>query len=307
MDAPLVRYRNLVMDNARWDGFAFRDGDIVISTPSKCGTTWTQMICALLVFKSPDLPLPLTVLSPWPDMLLDKIDDVRAQLEGQQHRRFIKSHTPLDGLPFDDRVTYITVARDPRDVAISWDHHFANMDMNVFMEQRSAAVGLDDLAELMPDGIPVRPGSEAERFWGWVDSDAGMGGLVDLVHHLDTFWQAREKPNIVLLHYGDLKADLEGQMRTLAKRVEIDVPEDRWPSLVEAATFASMKARAEERAPGPAASIWRDPEKFFYSGTNGQWQTLLDADGMRRYAERVRSLADPELSTWIHRSTLAAI
>lgn len=306
MNARPVRYRNLVMDSARWDSFEFRDGDIVISTPSKCGTTWTQMICALLIFKSPELPLRLNLLSPWLDMQLEKIDDVRAQLEGQQHRRFIKSHTPLDGLPFDDRVTYITVGRDPRDVAISWDHHVDNMDMDAFMAQRRAAVGIDDLAELMPEGIPVRPGSEAERFWRWVDGEAGTGGLVDLVHHLGTFWQARDKPNVVLLHYGDLKADLEGQMRGLADRLGAEVPEPRWPSLVEAATFASMKNRAEERAPGPASSIWRDADNFFHSGTNGQWQTLLDVDGIRRYEERVRSLASPELAAWIHASGLAS-
>ena len=42
-----MRYRSLVADSARWDGFAFRTGDIVISTPTKCGTTWTpQMLCA---------------------------------------------------------------------------------------------------------------------------------------------------------------------------------------------------------------------------------------------------------------------
>ena len=42
-----IRYRNLVFDSARWEGFTFRGDDIVISTPAKCGTTWTQMICAL--------------------------------------------------------------------------------------------------------------------------------------------------------------------------------------------------------------------------------------------------------------------
>ncbi len=305
MNAPLVRYRNLVMDSARWEGFEFRAGDIVISTPSKCGTTWTQMICALLIFQSAELPDQLTLLSPWLDMQLEKIDDVRAQLEAQQHRRFIKSHTPLDGLPFDDRVTYITVARDPRDVAISWDHHVENMDMDSFMAQRSAAVGIDDLAELMPDGAPPRSGSAVERFWEWADGEAGTGGLADLVHHLDTFWQARDKSNVVLLHYGDLKADLEGNMRALADRLGIAVPEERWSALVEAATFASMKDRADQCAPGPATSIWRDADKFFFSGANGQWQSLLDGDGVGRYQERVRSLASPELSMWIHRPALA--
>ena len=56
---PLVRYLSLIADNARWDGFSFREGDIIISTPPKCGTTWTQMICAMLIFQTPDLPQPL--------------------------------------------------------------------------------------------------------------------------------------------------------------------------------------------------------------------------------------------------------
>ena len=47
------RYEGVVFDSSRWDGFALRPGDIVISTPPKCGTTWTQMICALLILQEP--------------------------------------------------------------------------------------------------------------------------------------------------------------------------------------------------------------------------------------------------------------
>ena len=53
-----VQYRSLLTDNARWERFTFRPSDIVISTPAKCGTTWTQMLCALLIFDGPDSPRP---------------------------------------------------------------------------------------------------------------------------------------------------------------------------------------------------------------------------------------------------------
>ena len=43
-DAELVRQRSMVYDSARWTGFSLRPDDIVVSTPPKCGTTWTQMI-----------------------------------------------------------------------------------------------------------------------------------------------------------------------------------------------------------------------------------------------------------------------
>jgi hypothetical protein len=300
MGEGLVRYHNVVMDSARWDGFEFREDDIVISTPAKCGTTWTQMICALLIFQTPDLPAPLDRLSPWVDMLTEKIEDVRALLNAQEHRRFIKTHTPLDGLPFDDRVTYITVGRDPRDVGISWDHHVANMDLVAFINQRNDAVGLDDLNELMPEGPPPRPDDELERFWLWLDGEGGLGGCVDTLHHLDTFWQRRDLPNIVMLHYDELKADLEGQMRALADRLGIAVPEDRWSSLVPAATFDSMKRDAVARAPQATNSIWLDTGRFFHTGRSGQWRDLLDDAGVRRYEERARALVEPGLYGWMH-------
>lgn len=68
-----VRYRSIASDSARWDGFPFREGDIVISTPPKCGTTWTQMICALLVFGTPKLDRPLVQISQWRGVLDDEV------------------------------------------------------------------------------------------------------------------------------------------------------------------------------------------------------------------------------------------
>src|SRR5689334_24191330 len=97
--SPRTRYRSIVADSARWDGFAFRPGDVVISTPPKCGTTWTQMLCALLIFDGPDFPAPLDQLSPWLDMSTRPLAQVMATYAAQPHRRIVKTHTPLDGLP----------------------------------------------------------------------------------------------------------------------------------------------------------------------------------------------------------------
>lgn len=299
-----VRYRSVISDNARWEGFAFRDDDIVISTPAKCGTTWTQTICALLIFQTPDFPEALDRISPWLDQSLRDRDGVFADLEAQQHRRFIKTHTPFDGLPHDDRVTYICVARDPRDVAMSWDNHMSNLDIAEALRLREVAVGNDDLAELMPDGPPPPPPPDpVDRFWLWVDEDpfqSSVSGLAPSLHHLDTFWQAREAPNVVLLHFGDMKADLEGQMRALAARLGIEVPERLWPELVRAASFEEMRRRNTEVAPNATESIWRDTGRFFNKGTSGQWRDVLDDDGLRRYAARVAELVGDDVSNWAH-------
>src|SRR5947209_3128974 len=196
MRAPVRRYRSIVFDSQRWEGFAFRDEDIVISTPPKCGTTWMQMLCALLVFQTPELPGRLTELSPWVDIQTENLGDVMKTLEGQQHRRFIKSHTPLDGLPFDERVTYICVGRDPRDVAVPWDNHLENMNLSVFLGAGAAAVGIEDLREVMADGPPPYIEDPRERFWQWIEADppleTGMAGLKLTLHHPSTFWEARD-------------------------------------------------------------------------------------------------------------------
>lgn len=304
-DKSLALYKTFAYDSSRWDGFRFRAGDIVISTPPKCGTTWTQRICALLVFQTVELERPLTTHSPWLDMLTKPKADVFADLEAQTHRRFIKSHTPLDGLPYDERVTYICVGRDPRDVALSWDGHIANANMAALLETRGKAVGNADLQELFAQGVPRLPASPYERFWSWVDSDLSPAetpsSLRSTLHHLRTFWSEREtRPNIAMLHYDDLKADLEGQMRALAGRLGIAVAEELWPSLVRAATFEEMKKDADKTAPDVTASLWRDNRRFFASGESGQWRALLREGDLARYEARVRELADPELAAWAH-------
>ena len=131
------RYQSLVYDSARWEGFVFRPDDIVISTPPKCGTTWTQMICALLVFQTTTFGQTLDRISPWLDMLTRELASVRADLDAQTHRRFIKSHTPFDGPPRDPNVTYICVGRDPRECA-------AHMLKDRLGRRRAAVAGVGE-------------------------------------------------------------------------------------------------------------------------------------------------------------------
>lgn len=303
-------------DSARWEGFAWRPGDIVISTPPKCGTTWVQWICALLVFQTPVLDLPLDRISPRLDALTVDREETFALLEAQQHRRFVKTHTPLDGLPYDDRATYICVGRDPRDVALSWDIHLANTDMAAFERARQAAAGGGPPArdqgpahqapgDTAPGLPPMWAANAGRRFWRWVDDPTrpqeADSSLRSTMHHLQTFWDARDRPTVVLVHYADLKSDLAGQMRALAGRLAIPVTGGIWPTLVEAATFDRMRDRADQLVPNASRGVFRDNRRFFAHGTVGQWRELLDEGDLARYRQRVAGLAADDLVTWAHR------
>jgi len=301
------RYQATVFDSSRWDGFELRPGDIVIATPPKCGTTWMQMICALLVLGEPELPVPLNTLSPWIDMVNRARKEVLADLDAQTHRRFIKTHTPLDGLPNDPTVTYICVGRDPRDVALSIDHHIDNTDVDAFLAARERAAAIDGI-ELGPlRRPPPRPEGVRDRFWRWVDDDTPStqvgSSLRFTVEHLQTFRDAGDDLDVVFLHYDDLQADLDGTMRALAVHLGIEVDEERWPRLVQAATFESMRSRADTTA-GAGREHWIDPVAFFSRGTSGQWRHLLDDADLARYAARVRALASDDLVEWLHRGPI---
>jgi aryl sulfotransferase len=304
---PLLRYQNLVFDSARWEGFEFRPDDIVISTPPKCGTTWTQMICALLVFQTTTFDRSLDLISPWLDMQTRDIVSVRADLDAQTHRRFIKTHTPFDGLPHDPNVTYICVGRDPRDVFRSWDNHVDNMDIAAILAARERAVGLDDAMEMLAQGPPPRAETEIERFWFWVDDATPVQDALSLqstFHHLQTFWDARDRSNIVMLHYNDLQVDLEAEMRRVAGLLGIEAPDDLWPELVAAARFDSMRKRADEIAPDTTNAIWNDNQRFFNRGCSGQWRDILDDDDLVRYGRRVAEVTEPDLAIWTHNGRL---
>ena len=233
--------------------------------------------------------------------------EVFAELAAQTHRRFLKTHTPLDGLPSDPRVTYLCVGRDPRDVALSMDHHIDNMDVGAFLDARQRAAAIDGI-ELGPlRRPPPRPDSERDRFWQWVDDETPStqigSSLRRTVEHLQTFRDAPDDLDVVHLHFDDLKADLEGQMRDLAAHLAIEVDEDRWPALVEAATFESMRSRAETTV-AAGRDHWIDPAAFFSRGTSGQWRDLLDDADLARYAARVRQLASDDLVGWVHREPI---
>jgi aryl sulfotransferase len=232
---------------------------------------------------------------------------VFADLAGQTHRRVVKTHTPLDGLPLDESITYICVGRDPRDVALSMDNHLDNLDVAEVrraIEEAAAIDGID--LEPLPSR-PTRPDDLRERFWRWVDDDSdptvSSSTLRYTLAHLESFRDSPDELDILLLHYDDMLEDLEGQMRAVARRLHIQVAEELWPELIEAATLVEMRRRAGLMVPA-SRHQWRDPARFFHKGTSGQWRDLLDAPDVERYAERVRSLARPELVTWVHRGAI---
>jgi hypothetical protein len=258
--------------------FPFRQGDIIISAAPKSGTTWVQMICALLIFQTPDLAVSIQELSPWLDNRKITRAALFAQLAAQEHRRFVKTHVPLDKMTIDSRATYIGVARHPLDSALSFHHQIEMIR-----------------GETKKPTPPIR-----EQLLKFINAEESRRDepISRQMKILIGAWARRGEPNVALVRYEDLCADLEGQMRSLAARLDITVPETTWPSLVKAASFDQMRASADRIQP---LDELENPADFFWKGKTGAGRALLTNAESARYYERVAQLAPTELIQWVHR------
>lgn len=294
VDQP-VRYQSGEEDSARWDGFPFREGDIVISARSKSGTTWVQMICALLVLQTSDLPQPLADLSPWLDWLVTPLQEVIDRLQAQNHRRFIKTHTPLDGLPLDERAIFIVVGRQPLDMAVSLYHQGDNLDRERIRELTGGGG--------MSSPSAPRP-AISDWLRAWIDWDGPpaerMDSLPGVMWHLPDAWARRHDGNIVLVHYDDLINDLEAEMRRLATVLDLPIGDEKLSEFAGAATFEAMRAQSDLLAPDPGG-VLKSRSAFFRRGTSGAARELLSASDLLRYEQRAQDLVPADLLAWLHR------
>jgi aryl sulfotransferase len=301
--APLIEVRSRVFDSARWSGYQPRADDIVIATYSKCGTTWMQRIVAMLVMQSAE-PAPIWDLSPWPDMrIFGPVEAVMAAAEAMTHRRFFKSHLPYDALPIYGGVKFIHVARDGRDAAMSLHNHLANFTP-------AGLCMLDDVSLVDPKfgtPYPRAPADAAQFFRQWVSDGGSQGDLNSSFFHVEqSFWVARRDPNVLLVHYNDLKQDRAGEMRRIAAFLGIDVADDLWPSLIEAAGFDAMKREAAALIP-MAAHLWDEgPDRFMHKGTNGRWRDVVADGDLAIYEAKIRTEFTPGLANWLENGRLVA-
>ena len=277
-------YLGPITDTSRWNNFQHRSDDIFICTPPKCGTTWTQAICAMLVFGKVDHGMQSSQCSPWVDAQFAPIDDYLAQIEAQTHRRYIKTHTPLDGIPYYPECTYLVVCRDPRDVYCSNLNHRDNMTD----EELAFSV--------------FTSGDHA--FHDWITREQEPGGwdkqsLQLLTHFLQTYWDSRDLPNIHLFHYSDMKRDLRSSIAAMAAALAIDVEDEFLDAMTEAASFESMKKNASNHAPEVGTNMWKQDTGFFASGRNGQWRELLSNTDLEAFDARLAELTTPEQARWL--------
>ncbi len=284
-------------DSTRWDYFSPRDNDIVIATSYKAGTTWTQAIVANLLFPDGNFPAPPSMLSPWLDFRFVPLEVFLNGLESQPNRRFIKTHLPLDGMRYEPNLKYAYVSRDGRDVFMSMWNHYSNM-ADEFMFH------LNNIAGRVGEEVPTPP-DDIHDFWEtWVSKslfDHEVGGYPYWSHlsNVQSWWDFRHVPNIEFFHYNDFLNDTEPEIRRLAEFLEIDVPEEHWPRIIDAISFESMRARGDEYVPEGGRAWKGGTDTFLNKGTNGRWRDVLSDEQLAQYDALCESALTPDCRAWL--------
>lgn len=284
-------------DSTRWDYFTPRDNDIVIATSYKAGTTWTQAIVANLLFPDGDFPAPPAMLSPWLDLRFVPLEVILNGLESQSNRRFIKTHLPLDGMRYEPNMKYAYVSRDGRDVFMSMWNHYSNMT-DEFMFH------LNNIPGRVGEEFP-KPPDDIHDFWEtWVSRglfEHEVGGYPYWSHlsNVQSWWDFKHVPNIEFFHYNDFLNDTEPEIRRLAAFLEIEVPEEYWPRIIDAISFESMRARGEEYVPTGGQAWKGGTNTFLNKGTNGRWRDVLSDEQLAQYDVLCEAALTPDCRAWL--------
>ena len=272
-----------------WNDFKFRNDDIVISTYGKAGTTWTQQIVGQLIFNGAE-DVPVNELSPWLDLRVPPPEIKLPLMEAQTHRRFMKTHLPVDALVYSPQAKYIYIGRDGRDVLWSMYHHHANAN-DAFYDALNETPGLvgEKLGRVTTD--------VKTYFNTWIEKDGYP--FWSFWENVSGWWAIRHLPNILVVHFENLKRDMPGEIRRIAAFLDIPIDETRWPAILEHCSFDYMKKNADKSAPLGGALWEGGASTFINKGTNGRWRDALSAEESAAYEALAREKLGDVCARWL--------
>ena len=146
-------------------------------------------------------------------------------IEAQTHRRFLKTHLPVDALVYSPQAKYIYIARDGRDVLWSFYHHHSTFNKEGYAAINNSSS--PDVEKLQPPQHDIY-----EYFHEWLDRDGYP--LWRFWENISSWWKIRDLLNMKLMHFSALKADMPGQIREIATYLNIPIDENKWGESIAA-------------------------------------------------------------------------
>lgn len=280
-------YKSAVTDNGAWRDFELRKDDVVVITPPKSGTTWTQSLTLCLIFGRPGMDVAVDEHSLWLDPGFRDQAGIKAILDAQTHRRCIKTHTPMDGIPHDPDVRYVAVYRHPLDAHFSMRRHAANAKIDLFNGRFAGGDGPETFRLFLEDPPANEMGDGVT--------------LTALVHHFRSLEAVADQPNVLMLHYADMKRDLAAEAARLSPFLGYDHPPELIREIADSLQFETVQAnaRAKTEHNERATDTFHDPAAFFDSGTSRKWLGRISDADYAAYRAKLGELLPPGHARWL--------
>ena len=120
-----------------------------------------------------------------------------------------------------------------------------------------------------------------------------------VLHHAQSYWNYRHLPNLLFVHYGDLKADPEGEIRRIAGFLGIEHTDEAFRGITEAVRLQNVQKNSE-RIVGDMDMFFEGGAKtFLFKGTNGRWKDVLSEAELVQYRAAMEKSLAPECARWM--------
>lgn len=285
MSKPTTRtvVKEPLRDSSLWDHVIPRQDDIIIATCYKAGTTLTQQIVNILLHPEQQFTT-MRAVSPWVESNLHAPS--AAKIEALASPRFLKTHLHPQALPWHEQWKYIYLGRDGRDVGLSLYNH------NRVMAEEWAAQGIV--------GKVDHGAADFSEFWDqWVENGQPRW---DFWNNVQYWWEVRDEPNVLLLHYNELLQDKPRAAARIAEFLDCEWNEQVCERVIEQSSIEYMRNMELSGQLGFAAKN-KTKTGLINKGSNGRWQNLLSAEQLQRYHTIVEQRLNRDCAAWLHQDT----
>lgn len=246
--------------------------DVFASTFSKSGTNWMMQIAHQIAFRGAGDYDHIHDVVCWPDLgekrtrrMAVSLNDERVQQASPTGLRVIKTHMSAHNVPYNEEARYLVVVRDPKEVFVS-SYFFAGGAAGPIMPKPDAWFEL-----FLTDKFPFNFGHN------WAE-------------HTASYWALRDKPNVLILSFREMKKDLAGAVKKVADVMGISLTSEEMSSVIERSTFAYMSGIEDKFSLMPKGSLpWGEGLKMMRRGKTGGSNEMLTLEQQVRIDEHFQA------------------
>jgi hypothetical protein len=221
----IKKMRSRMLEVKAFGDYQPTEHDVFVATFGKSGTNWMMQISQQISHRGNAEFDHIHAVVAWPDapargpVPLEDPSPLEASPTGL---RVIKTHLATEHVPYNEKSTYLTVLRDPKEVLVS-SYYFLGGILGVLSH-----LTIDD----------------------WFEISTAPGGLMEAwSKHTASFWDWRDRANVLVLNFGEVKRQPRKSIERVAAIMGVDLTEAQLAQVIERASFEYMKAHESQFAP----------------------------------------------------------